>query len=204
VPPLPEPDAPAILTAADTLSDGSAGEAVGQSGTEMAARESGTFEPKIGHLPWEIKRAEREAARTIDNLLRSTGLTKSQFGVMQALSRMKKASSADLARSFFVSPQAMVGLIAALEEKGYIERNPAAARVIEATITPSGRAAFKRAREALNRMDDRLAAGFTPAEADQLSALLTRFIDVLHHIDDPGWQADAATGAKSTRRRRSR
>jgi DNA-binding MarR family transcriptional regulator len=163
----------------------------------MAARESGTFEPKIGHLPWEIKRAEREAARSIDNLLRSTGLTKSQFGVMQALSRMKKASSADLARSFFVSPQAMVGLISALEEKGYIERNPAAARVIEATITPAGRAAYKRAREALNRMDDRLAAGFTPAEANQLSNLLSRFVDVLHHLDDPTWDAKASSRKSS-------
>jgi DNA-binding MarR family transcriptional regulator len=156
-------------------------------GTEMAVRDSGTFEPRVGHLPWEVKRAEREAARSIDNLLRSTGLTKSQFGVMQALSRMKKASSADLARSFFVSPQAMVGLISALEEKGYIERNPAAARVIEATITPAGRAAYKRAREAMNRMDDRLAQGFTHAEVQQLSALLNRFVEVLHHVDDPDW-----------------
>lgn len=164
----------------------------------MAARESGTFEPKVGHLPWEVKRAEREAARTIDNLLRSTGLTKSQFGVMQALSRMKKASSADLARSFFVSPQAMVGLISALEKKGYIDRNPAAARVIEATITPAGRAAYKRAREALNRMDERLAAGFTPTEANQLSALLDRFIDVLNHLDDPRW--DSRPRARTARR----
>jgi DNA-binding MarR family transcriptional regulator len=154
----------------------------------MTVRDNGTFEPKVGHLPWEIKRAEREAARSIDNLLRSSGLTKSQFGVMQALSRMKKASSADLARSFFVSPQAMVGLISALEEKGYIDRNPAAARVIEATITPAGRAAYKRAREALTRMDERLAAGFTPAEATELSALLTKFTEILHHLDDPTWE----------------
>jgi DNA-binding MarR family transcriptional regulator len=193
--PLPEPDedVPEFVPSPGTLTDCSAGLPGEQSGTVMAARDSRTFEPKIGHLPWEIKRAEREAARSIDNLLRSTGLTKSQFGVMQALSRMKKASSADLARSFFVSPQAMVGLISALEAKGYIERNPAAARVIEATITPAGRAAYKRAREALSRMDDRLADGFTPAEANQLSALLSRFVDVLHHLDDPTWNPKPGT-----------
>ena len=69
---------PGTLASVSTGTTGSSSQ-----GTEMADRSNGTFEPTVGHLPWEIKRAEREAARTIDNLLRSTGLTKSQFGVAE-------------------------------------------------------------------------------------------------------------------------
>jgi DNA-binding MarR family transcriptional regulator len=156
------------------------------------------YEPSVAHLPWEVKRAEREAARTIDKVLRGTGLTKSQFGVLQALAHMRVASSAELARTVFVTPQAMVGMIAALEQKGYIERNPAAesARIIEARLTTSGRAALKRSQEALARIDERLRTAFNPDEAVRFSGFLGRFIESLDRIDDANWEP-------SRRRRRA-
>ena len=94
----------------------------------MADQQDKKYEPSVVHLPWEIKRAERAMARLLDMKLRGTGLTKSQFGVIQALEHMRKASSAELARTVFVTPQAMVSIVTGLEQKGYIERTQSAPR----------------------------------------------------------------------------
>ena len=51
-----------------------------------------------------------------------------------------------LARTVFVTPQAMVGIVAGLEGKGFIRRktSQASARVIEATVTAAGNAAYRK------------------------------------------------------------
>ena len=147
----------------------------------MAVQRDETYEPTVAHLPWELKRAERQAARAVDSKLRGTGLTKSQFGVIQALAHMRKASSAELARTVFVTPQAMVGLITALERKGYIERtqSPESARIIDARLTAAGRAAHKRAAAALESIDAQLSSEFSQNEVAKFSRLLNRFTDCM-------------------------
>ena len=99
---------------------------------------------EFGRITWLIKLAEREVGKELDRELRHSGLTKSQFGVLQALMHLERASSAALARTVFVTPQAMVGIIAGLERKGFIRRKTsrASARVIEATVTASGKVAY--------------------------------------------------------------
>ncbi|OBK13775.1 MarR family winged helix-turn-helix transcriptional regulator [Mycobacterium asiaticum] len=135
----------------------------------------------MAHLPWELKRAERADARLLDAKLRGTRLTKAQFGVIQALAHMRKASAAELARTVFVSPQAMVGLITALEQKGYIERaqSEVSARIIDARLTAAGRAAWPRASAKLAEIDDLLAAEFSQAEVVKFSRFLTRVSEAL-------------------------
>jgi DNA-binding MarR family transcriptional regulator len=139
------------------------------------------YRPDVGLLTWTLKLAEREAAKELDRTLRHTGLTKSQFGVMQALTHLEKASSAALARTVFVTPQAMVGIVAGLERKGFIRRkaSAASARVIEATVTPAGRAAYEHAAAAIHQVDAAIAGEFTSAELAQMSSHLQRLIDVL-------------------------
>ncbi len=150
----------------------------------MAIQRDEDYEPSVAHLPWELKRAERSAARYIDAKLRGTGLTKSQFGVIEALAHKHKASSAELARTVFVSPQAMVRLITALEEKRYIERSQSevSARIIDARLTPAGRAAWRRASASLAEIDAKLAEEFSPAEVARFSRFLARISDVLDDI----------------------
>lgn len=147
----------------------------------MAVQRDQDYEPTVAHLPWELKRAERAAARLLDAKLRGTGLTKAQFGVIQALAHMRKASSAELARTVFVTPQAMVGLITALEKKGYIKRaqSEVSARIIDARLTPAGRAAWKRASAKLAEIDELLNKEFSQAEVVRLSKYLTRISETL-------------------------
>lgn len=148
----------------------------------MAVQRNEDYEPSVAHLPWELKRAERAAARFLDIKLRGTGLTKSQFGVIQALAHKRTASSAELARTVFVTPQAMVGLISALEQKGYIERTQSevSARIIDARLTPAGRAAWRRASARLAEIDDLLSDEFSQAQVLRFSRFLTRLSEAMN------------------------
>jgi DNA-binding MarR family transcriptional regulator len=137
--------------------------------------------------PWPPPGTPDPHAPELDRVLRHTGLTKSQFGVLQALTHLEKASSAALARTVFVTPQAMVGIIAGLERKGFIKRkaSAASARVIEATVTPAGRAAYDAAVEQISQVDSVIARAFSKAELTEMSSYLQRLITVLQE-HDPG------------------
>ena len=133
---------------------------------------------EVGTLAWLVKLAERELGKELDRELRHTGLTKSQFGVLQALMHLEKASSAALARTVFVTPQAMVGIVAGLESKGFIRRKTsrASARVIEATVTAAGKAAYAEGVGMIGNIDAAFEAEFDEAELAQFSAYLERLI----------------------------
>jgi DNA-binding MarR family transcriptional regulator len=150
--------------------------------SEPAAREMSDYRPhEVSTLPWLTKQAEREMAKAIDRELRHTGLTKSQFGVLQALVHLEKASSAALARTVFVTPQAMVGIVAGLEAKGFIRRKTsrASARVIEATVTAAGKAAYEEGVRMMRHVDDALAAEFDAKEMAQFTGFLDRMINAV-------------------------
>lgn len=139
--------------------------------TDYRPREVGTF-------AWLVKQGEREVGKALDRELRHTGLTKSQFGVLQALMHLEKASSAALARTVFVTPQAMVGIVAGLEAKGFIRRKTsrASARVIEATVTAAGKAAYTEAVGMIGLLDRALEAEFDERELTQFRGYLERLI----------------------------
>ena len=63
----------------------------------MTPVRSDEYQPQVGHTSWILKRAERAAASVLYDRLRELGLTPSQYGVLQALVRLEKASSAELA-----------------------------------------------------------------------------------------------------------
>jgi DNA-binding MarR family transcriptional regulator len=115
---------------------------------------AGRYDPEVAHTSWLLKRAERAVAAALYEVLRDLGITPSQYGVMQALVRLEKASSADLARAVFVTPQAMTGLVSGLERLGYIRRKPVrSSRVIEATLTTVGRRMFDEATARVAKID---------------------------------------------------
>ncbi len=136
---------------------------------------------EYGEIPWLVKLAEREVGKKLDHELRGSGLTKSQFGVLQALVHLKKASSAALARTVFVSPQAMVGIIAGLERKAFVSRRASqpSARIIEATVTTNGKAALRKGEKGIRRVDDMISAEFSPDERAAFVSYLSRFVDTI-------------------------
>lgn len=160
------------------------------------SKDDGTdYRPRdFGRITWLLKLAEREVGRELDRELAHTGLTKSQFGVLQALMHLERASSAALARTVFVTPQAMVGIVAGLERKGFIRRKSSklSGRAIDATVTATGKTAFNAAERRVRYVDDLLAKEFTPPELDQFYDFLDRAIATMRR-PGPGSAEDAVT-----------
>jgi DNA-binding MarR family transcriptional regulator len=136
------------------------------------------YQPRVAYSSWLVKRAERAVGAALYDVLRDLGITPSQYGVLQALVRLERASSAELARAVFVTPQAMTGLIAGLERQRYIKRKPLkSSRVIEATLTPLGRRVFDEATERVGRIDAQLVSNLSGDEVLALHSALERCVD---------------------------
>lgn len=141
---------------------------------------SDVYRPRVGDTSWLLKRTERSAAAMLYDHLRDLGLTPSQYGALHALIRLEKASSADLARALFVTPQAMTGLVAGLERQGYITRKPRrSSRVIEATVTSLGQKVHDEATNRVVQIDALMTSLLSPSERRALRSALERCVDAL-------------------------
>ena len=95
---------------------------------------------------------------------------------LSALSRIDRAGStttSELARADQITPQAMGATLAALEERGLIERrpDPSDGRRVVMSVTDAGLEALRVKRSArTDQLAKALAGGFTPAEVETLRA----------------------------------
>jgi DNA-binding MarR family transcriptional regulator len=95
---------------------------------------------------------------------------------LSALSRLERAGSAttsDLARVDQISPQAMGATLAALEDRGLVERrpDPSDGRRVTMSVTAAGQQALRNKRSARTaQLAKALAGGFTQAEIKTLRA----------------------------------
>jgi DNA-binding MarR family transcriptional regulator len=138
------------------------------------------YRPRVGYTSWLLKRFERIVASLLYDSLRDLGLTPSQYGALQVLIRLEKASSAELARALFVTPQAMTGLVAGLDRQGYITRKPLqSSRVIEAAVTPLGLKVHDEAKTRVEQINALMTAALSEDESDLLRGMLERCIDHL-------------------------
>jgi DNA-binding MarR family transcriptional regulator len=93
-----------------------------------------------------------------------------------ALSRLERAGSAttsDLARVDHITPQAMGATLAALEERGLVERrpDPSDGRRVTMSVTAAGQQTLRNKRSArTEQLAEALASGFTRAEVATLRA----------------------------------
>jgi DNA-binding MarR family transcriptional regulator len=141
---------------------------------------SDDYRPQVGYTSWLLKRTERSVATLLYDRLRDLGLTPSQYGALQVLIRLGKASSAELARALFVTPQAMTGLVAGLERQGYITRKPLqSSRVIEATVTPLGQKVFHEATVRVEQIDALMTSLLSDREVATLRRALERCVDAI-------------------------
>ena len=95
-------------------------------------------EPRISYV---IARLERAIRATINERLRPHGLTTLQYTTLSVLaSRGHPLSNAQLARRAYMTPQAMIEVLTALETKGLIRREPHPnhRRVYPASLTEEG------------------------------------------------------------------
>ena len=136
---------------------------------------------RLATTSWFVKRTERELGAALGQALSDLGITAAQFGVLEALAHLERATSADLARAVFVTPQAMTGILAGLERQNLVIRAPirSSSRIINVWLSPAGRHVFKAASERVLHVEQDLVSRLSPAEHTTLADLLARCVEGL-------------------------
>ena len=98
--------------------------------------------------------------------LRAHDLTPAQYGALSVLARDPGSSGADLARASNTTPQAMNGVLVALEQAGLVERHPhpTHGRILQVTLTDEGQRRLEAAHPAVRGLEEAIEEDFTPDE----------------------------------------
>lgn len=140
-----------------------------------------TFQPE-DITGWTLVRTYQVMARRFYATFAEDGLTPTHFGVLAQLARHPGTSQAALARSVFMTPQAMGELLTSIQTRGLITRTPGqAGRPTPVTLTDAGRTALHRAVPRVEAMNRPEALGLTAAEDATLNTLLHK---VRHALDE--------------------
>ena len=145
-----------------------------------------------GHL---ISLAARGFARLSEARLKPLGFGVGQLPVLVALQNGKASTQRDLARFAKVEQPPMAQMLARMERDGLIERtrDPADGRSSHIVLTSAALDRMPAAIMTLFQGNREAMTGFSPAEAEQFIALLTRLLVNLDRIAS----AEPASGPSS-------
>ncbi|HEV2012250.1 MAG TPA: MarR family winged helix-turn-helix transcriptional regulator [Candidatus Limnocylindria bacterium] len=121
-----------------------------------------------------LRSLQHALLQSMDEVLRPQGLTLIQFGVLASLKWSPGRSSADLARSRFVTPQTMNGVIASLWRAKLITRrpHPEGGRVLQLRLTPAGEVVVETCSAAVGDLERTMLEGMPAADQRKLRELL--------------------------------
>ncbi|MEU7863110.1 MarR family transcriptional regulator [Nonomuraea sp. NPDC049141] len=133
------------------------------------------------YLCTRIRRAEQALMAHHEAVLRTYGLTMTQYAVLLTLSRDDGMSGAQLARACGVTQQSMATVLTGMQAKGLIDRQPSPvhAKVMIADLTDAGRSLLDKAYQEVNVLEKAFVDKFTPAEHRQFCDLLDRATETL-------------------------
>ena len=124
-------------------------------------------EGRSGYL---LRQAWQKFHVAMDNALRPQGLSGAQYAVLSVLARDPGSSGADLARACNNTPQAMNGVLVALEREGLVERHPhpTHGRILQVTLTSEGQQRLAAAHPAVRELEALIERDIA---ADQMAAV---------------------------------
>ncbi|WP_374319218.1 MarR family winged helix-turn-helix transcriptional regulator [Aquabacterium sp.] len=104
-----------------------------------------------------------------------------QSGVLFALAQGDGATMGQLAQALDLAPSAMSGLVQRMEALGWVHRQPCPedGRTQRVWLRPEGQAVLPFIRQATQRINGQLTAGFTNAEL----ATVARWLTHVQHLD---------------------
>ena len=122
--------------------------------------------PTVPSLLYAVKQVELAVRAHLDELLRPHGLTTSTYTALTVLERREGRTTAELARTSFVTPQAMSDIVAALERRELVTRStdPAHGRRRLIGLTPAGRARLAEVADDVAALEARMVAGLDAGE----------------------------------------
>jgi DNA-binding MarR family transcriptional regulator len=139
-----------------------------------------SVEPRISYV---VARLERAVRAGINERVRPYGLTTLQYTTLGLLgARGQPLSNAQLARRAYMTPQSMLDVIDALEQKGLIRRapHPNHRRVYPATLTAKGRRVRAACDAMVTQMEEEMLSELDAAERATLLTALKACVRSLH------------------------
>lgn len=125
-----------------------------------------------------IKQINDELRKNANNAMRSQELTMAQQGALMELNRMeqKQCSLKELEQKLHVAQSTTAGIIARLEQKGFVEgmEDSADRRIKLVRITPAGQERVFAAEQDMAQAEDRLLSGLTEIERIIFHTLLQK------------------------------
>lgn len=139
-------------------------------------------EPSTLYLLHQSGQAVRS---TLEDALRPLGMTGVKYTILSIVAR-GGASSADISRRLFVTPQTMGEIVASLIQRGLIARRADGAnrRVLRLHITSDGQQTLTRCNAIAKAVEARTFETFSPAERKRLRSLLQRLLVTVREEGD--------------------
>jgi len=134
---------------------------------------------RLQTLPsWLLGRAAALGHRLVGEQLAEEGLRMPHHAVLCGIAEHGPVAQAELSRTVRIDPKDMVTVLNELQARALISRtrDPRDARKNALALTAPGRTLLRRLEQLADQANESLLAPLTPAEQQQLSALLGRLI----------------------------
>jgi DNA-binding MarR family transcriptional regulator len=130
--------------------------------------------PGSVRMTYLVKQLELAIRADMDVMAREYGLTALQYTALTVLKRHPGMSGAQLSRRSFVSAQAGSEMIATLERKNLITRNPDPSnrRILRISLTADGENAVDACEAWMDRLEKQMLSGLSVPEAQALRGVL--------------------------------
>lgn len=156
-------------------------------------------------IGYQVKRTQALLRARMDEALRPLGLITPQYSCLELLRHNPGASNSDLARAAFVTRQTMNTLLRGLEDRGLVERSPAAGRVRPTVLTAEGARLVATADRRVAEIERRMISRLAPDQVGPLQLALDRCIEALDsEAPDPGEPDPGEPGPGRSRTGKSR
>ena len=151
-------------------------------------------------LIYMVKQVELAVRARLDEIVRPAGLTTAQYTALSVLERHTDMSSAQLARSSFVTAQSMADMITALEDRKLIERHRDRTdrRRLVVALTGEGRALLDRCRPEVAALEASMLSGLSGPQTKALRATLAACYANVSHVNHA--RASGQPGERQCRR----
>jgi DNA-binding MarR family transcriptional regulator len=134
--------------------------------------------PRVSYV---IGRLDRALRRHLDEGIAQHGLTTLQYTTLSVLRARSGLSNAQLARRSLMTPQSMSEVLARLEQKGLIRRDPdpAHGRVIRVELTEAGREALTACDGVVDEIEETMLGQLGAGDREQFAAWMAGCVRML-------------------------
>jgi DNA-binding MarR family transcriptional regulator len=138
-------------------------------------------------LEFVLHATSRSLARRYNDAFRALGLSQSQAGVLLQVDWADAHTQTEIARRLGIQKAAAGAVIIDLEERGWLKRrrNAADARMIEVTLTASGRRKVSQINDFVTKLGPSLRDGISDAEMHQAMDVLARVRANIEGMESP-------------------